>query len=82
MKNNHARHGNKIASTMCYKAIVACAFLSLLAACGQRGSLYTPTAPEAAQRSTILDTMTKPVVSTPASSITQPANSSNSAPAK
>jgi predicted small lipoprotein YifL len=82
MKNNHARHGNKITSTVCCKAIVACALLSLLAACGQRGSLYIPTAPEAAQRSTIVDTLTKPAASTAPTSTTQPASSTNSAPAK
>jgi predicted small lipoprotein YifL len=79
MKNNHARHGNKITSTLCYKTIATCTFLSLLAACGQRGALYIPTAPEAAQRGTIVDTLTKP--STSSTNATN-APSANPAPAK
>jgi predicted small lipoprotein YifL len=76
MKNHHSSHGNKIASRLLKSFAIACAAMSLLAACGQRGSLYLPTAPEAAQRSTIVDTLTKPAPSV------QPASDTNPAPAK
>jgi predicted small lipoprotein YifL len=79
MKNNHDRHSNKITSTLCYKTIAVCAVLSLLAACGQRGALYIPTAPEATQRGTIVDTLIKPTTS---STNATNAPSANSAPAK
>jgi predicted small lipoprotein YifL len=60
MKNNQSSHGNKIANRLLKTVVLAGAAISLLTACGQRGSLYLPTAPEAAQRSTIVDTLTKP----------------------
>ncbi len=66
MKNNHLSHGNKIAYRLLKSIAITFTAMSLLAACGQRGSLYIPTAPEAAQRSTIVDTLTKPAI--PASS--------------
>jgi predicted small lipoprotein YifL len=76
MKNHHSSHGNKITNSLLKPVVLACATSALLAGCGQRGSLYIPTAPEAAQRSTIVDTLTKP------SSATQPASDTNPAPAK
>jgi predicted small lipoprotein YifL len=74
MKNNQSSHGNKIAATLLRNVVIASAALGLLAGCGQRGSLYIPAAPEAAQRGTIVDTLIKPAA--PASS------DSNSAPTK
>ena len=76
MKNFHSSHGNKIASSLLRQVVLVCASSALLAGCGQRGSLYLPTAPEAAQRSTIVDTLTKPA------SATQPTSDTNPAPAK
>ena len=76
MKNHHSSHGNKIASSLLRQVFLVCASSALLAGCGQRGSLYLPTAPEAAQRSTIVDTLTKPA------SATQPTSDTNPAPAK
>jgi predicted small lipoprotein YifL len=64
MKNNYPSHGNKIEQRLLKTITIACTAISLLAACGQRGSLYLPTAPEAAQRSTIVDTLTKPASDT------------------
>jgi predicted small lipoprotein YifL len=58
MKNTHSKHSNKnIFNTHLVSMSCACALL-LLTACGQRGALYIPTAPEAAQRATIVDTLT------------------------
>ena len=61
MKNNYLSDSNKIASTLLRQVVLVCSASALLAGCGQRGSLYLPTAPEAAQRSTIVDTLTQPV---------------------
>ena len=77
MKNHHSSHGNKIANRLLKTVVVVGAVMGFLAACGQRGSLYIPTAPEAAQRSTIVDTLTKPAATAPQSS-----SDANSAPAK
>jgi predicted small lipoprotein YifL len=74
MKNHHPSHGNKIANRLLKTVVLAGAAISFLTACGQRGSLYLPTAPEAAQRSSIVDTLTKPAA-TP-----QPSPTSNPAP--
>jgi predicted small lipoprotein YifL len=57
-------HSNKITNRLLKSVAIACTAMCLLAACGQRGSLYLPTAPEAAQRSTIVDTLTKPASDT------------------
>jgi predicted small lipoprotein YifL len=77
MKNHHSSHSNKIGSSLLKPVVLACATAAMLAGCGQRGSLYIPTAPEAAQRSTIVDTFTKPAVSTQ-----QATPDANTAPAK
>ena len=68
MKNNHSSHSNKIASMFQQNVGIVCASLSLfvlsaLAGCGQRGSLYLPTTPEAAQRSSIVETLSAPETS-------------------
>ncbi len=65
MKNNQSGHGNKIARMVQKNVGIVSASLSLfalfaLAGCGQRGSLYLPTAPEAAQRSSIVETLSAP----------------------
>jgi predicted small lipoprotein YifL len=60
MENSHSKHSNKIANRLLKSIVMACAVMSFLTACGQRGSLYIPTAPEAAQRSSIVDTLTPP----------------------
>jgi predicted small lipoprotein YifL len=60
MKNNHLNHGNKITHRLLKSTAIASITMSLLAACGQRGSLYLPTAPEAAQRSSIVETLSTP----------------------
>jgi predicted small lipoprotein YifL len=63
MKTTHSKHSNKIASgALAKSAFTASGVMLLLAltACGQRGALYIPTAPEAAQRATIVDTVTTP----------------------
>jgi predicted small lipoprotein YifL len=60
MKNHHQSYGNKIASSLLRPVVLVCVASASLAGCGQRGSLYLPTAPEAAQRSTIADTLTQP----------------------
>ena len=65
MKNSHPKHSNKIANRLLKSVVMACAAMSLLTACGQRGSLYIPTAPEAAQRSSIVDTLTTPAATDP-----------------
>ncbi len=77
MKNHHSSHGNKIASSLLRHVVLVCAASALFIGCGQRGSLYLPTVPEAAQRSTIVDTLTKPAATAP-----QPLSDANSAPAK
>ena len=63
MKTTYSKHSNKIAhhalaksTSMALGVMLLCA----LTACGQRGALYIPTAPEAAQRATIVDTVTTP----------------------
>jgi len=77
MKNHHSSHSNKIASSLLRHVVLVCAASALFTGCGQRGSLYLPTAPEAAQRSTIVDTLTKPTTTAPQSS-----PDANSAPTK
>lgn len=57
MKNHPSSHGNKIAGRLLKTVVLAGAAISFLTACGQRGSLYIPTAPEAAQRSSIVETL-------------------------
>jgi predicted small lipoprotein YifL len=61
MKNSYSSHSNKNANRLLKSVAIACTAMSLLSACGQRGSLYVPTVPEAAQRNTIVDTLTPPV---------------------
>ena len=65
MKIKHLKHGNKIGNHTA--GVVAAMALSclLLSACGQRGALYIPNTPEAAQRSTIGDVLTQPGGTTP-----------------
>ncbi len=77
MKNHHSSDSNKIAGSLFRHVVLVCAAAALFAGCGQRGSLYLPTAPEAAQRSTIVDTLTKPAATTP-----QTSPNDNQAPAK
>ena len=77
MKNNYSIHINKNTKIWLRQAAILCASAGFLAGCGQRGSLYIPTAPEAAQRSTIVDTLTKPATTTP-----QASPDSNAAPTK
>lgn len=63
MKNTHSKHSIKIENRVFAKTSFAAIVLMLglaLTACGQRGALYLPTAPEAAQRSSIVDTLTTP----------------------
>jgi predicted small lipoprotein YifL len=60
MKNNYSVHSNKIANRLLKSIAMACALMGVLSACGQRGSLYLPTAPEAAQRSSIVETLGAP----------------------
>jgi predicted small lipoprotein YifL len=60
MKNSHASHSNKIATAVLRKIAVVSAVFGLFAGCGQRGSLYLPTVPEAAQRSSIVETLAVP----------------------
>ena len=65
MKNEHLKHSNKIGNHTA--GVVAAMALSclLLSACGQRGALFIPNTPEAAQRSTIGDVLTQPGGTTP-----------------
>jgi predicted small lipoprotein YifL len=60
MKNHHSSHSNKIASPLLKHVVLVCAALFFFAGCGQRGSLYLPTAPEAAQRSSMVETLIVP----------------------
>jgi predicted small lipoprotein YifL len=73
MKNHHSSHGNKIANRLLITVVLAGAAISFLTACGQRGSLYLPTAPEAAQRSSIVDALTKPAATPQPSPTIDPA---------
>jgi predicted small lipoprotein YifL len=64
MKNTYLKHGNKNRTNVFIACIsIACVSLSLVA-CGQSGALYIPKTPEAAQRSTIGDVLTKPANTT------------------
>lgn len=81
MKKNQSSHSNKIASKLQQNMGIVCASLSLFAlfastGCGQRGSLYLPTAPEAAQRSSIVETLSAPA----ANESDKNSNSSTSSP--
>jgi predicted small lipoprotein YifL len=58
MKNTQSKHGNKIAHAAFKKSVISLILIAALSACGQRGALFIPTVPEAAQRSTILNTLT------------------------
>lgn len=81
MKNTYPKHTNKNKASALITAILCACVLLSLSACGQRGSLYIPNTPEAAQRSTIGDVLTKP--SSPATSTTPaPATQTPPAPAK
>jgi predicted small lipoprotein YifL len=60
MKNRYLSHSNKIASRLLTTVLLAFSAISFLTACGQRGSLYIPTAPEAAQRASIVETLNGP----------------------
>ena len=73
MKNEYLKHGNKIGNRTA--GVVAAMVLSslLLGACGQRGALYIPKTPEAAQRSTIGDVLTNPAASATSATETPPA---------
>jgi predicted small lipoprotein YifL len=65
MKNTFLKHGNKNRTNMFIACLsIACVSLSLVA-CGQSGALYIPKTPEAAQRSTIGDVLTKPASTAP-----------------
>lgn len=70
MKKTYLKHGNKNRTNVFIICLsIACMSLSLTA-CGQSGALYIPNTPEAAQRSTIGDVLTKPAnttTTTPAS---------------
>jgi predicted small lipoprotein YifL len=64
MKNTYLEHSNKNRTDVFIACMsVACMSL-LLAGCGQSGALYIPNTPEAAQRSTIGDVLTKPANTT------------------
>lgn len=63
MKNYHSSHSNKIANRLLKTVVVVGAVMGFLTACGQRGSLYIPTTPEAAQRSSIVETLSVPAAS-------------------
>jgi predicted small lipoprotein YifL len=64
MKKTYLKHGNKNGTDLFIACLsVACMSLSLVA-CGQSGALYIPKTPEAAQRSTIGDVLTKPASTT------------------
>ena len=85
MKNTYPNHINKNKAsaliTALFTALWCAGVLLSLSACGQRGSLYIPNTPEAAQRSTIGDVLTQP--SSPATSTTPaPATQTPPAPAK
>jgi predicted small lipoprotein YifL len=60
MKHTESKHSNKIARNMLTKSAISLAFAVVLSACGQRGALFIPTAAEAAQRSSIVNTITPP----------------------
>jgi predicted small lipoprotein YifL len=60
MKNTQSMHGNKITCSAFAKTTISLIFAFALSACGQRGALFIPTVPEAAQRSTILNTIATP----------------------
>lgn len=64
MKSIYLKNSNKIARTVFKKSsiglIFALALTACISACGQRGALFIPTAPEAAQRSSIVNTLTTP----------------------
>jgi predicted small lipoprotein YifL len=64
MKNNQPNHSNNITTTLSRYAYIAIAALGFLTACGQRGSLYLPTSPEAGQRSSIVETLSVPASDT------------------
>ena len=74
-KNAYSKHTNKNIAVVLTRYLLSVCVLVSLNACGQRGSLYIPNTPEAAQRSTIGDVLTKPTspasTSTPATTATQ-----------
>jgi predicted small lipoprotein YifL len=83
MQNYQSQHSNKIENHQNRTAIVVSMLVSacfLLSACGQRGALYIPNSPEAAQRSTIGDVLTKPASAAP--TLTTPTTPATPAPAK
>jgi predicted small lipoprotein YifL len=65
MKNSYSSHSNKNANALLKTVCLACFALGFLVGCGQRGALYLPTAPEAGQRSSIVETLTLPTSSDP-----------------
>jgi predicted small lipoprotein YifL len=74
MKTTHQKHSNKNRTAGHLSRISLACIVLLLNGCGQRGALYIPTAPEAAQRSTIGDVLTnKPATSAPATTTPAPA---------
>ncbi len=78
MKNTHLKHSNKNSTPALIACISCVCVLLLLTACGQRGALYIPNTPEAAQRSTIGDVLTKPAANPSAT----PSTTTSPAPAK
>jgi predicted small lipoprotein YifL len=60
MKNTQSKHSNKITHAAFKKSVIGMILIAALSACGQRGALFIPTVPEAAQRSSILNTLTPP----------------------
>lgn len=85
MKNACLKHTNKNKTSTLITSLF-CAFVLLsLSACGQRGALFIPNTPEAAQRSTIGDVLTKPANPAQASTLapsSPPTTQTPLAPAK
>lgn len=60
MKNKQLKNSNKITPSAFEKSAIGLILAFALSACGQRGALFIPTAPEATQRSSIVNTLTTP----------------------
>ena len=73
MKNTYPKHSSKNRTKVLIASVSAACLSLSLAACGQSGALYIPNTPEAAQRSTIGDVLTKPANTSPAPATPAPA---------
>nr|WP_296018319.1 lipoprotein [uncultured Acidovorax sp.] len=69
-----------IASQILVRTLVPMAVAAVLSGCGQSGPLYLPTAPEAAQRATLPQTLAPGLAREPAPGSAQPPASGASAP--